>query len=45
MIEGTCARCNKRYYGWALLQPGEHRCEKCGDGLLLTEDGRRVIKS
>ena len=43
MIEGTCPRCNKRCYGWALLRPGDRHCEKCGERLLITEDGRRVI--
>jgi hypothetical protein len=43
MIEGTCPKCNRRYYGWALLRPGNSHCEKCGNVLLLTEDGRRHI--
>jgi Mrp family chromosome partitioning ATPase len=43
MIEGTCPKCNRRYYGWALLRPGNSHCEKCGNELLLTEDGRRAI--
>jgi uncharacterized protein (DUF983 family) len=41
MIEGTCPKCNRRRYGWALLRPGDRYCEKCGVGLLITEDGRR----
>ena len=43
MIEGPCTKCNRRYYGWALLRPGDCHCVKCGDGLLITEDGRRTI--
>ncbi len=40
MIEGTCPKCNQRYYGWALLQSDNRYCEKCGESLLITEDGR-----
>jgi hypothetical protein len=43
MIEGTYPKCNRRFYGWALLRPGDHYCEKCGVELLITEDGRRHI--
>ena len=43
MIEGTCPRCNKRYYGWVLLRPGHRHCDKCGEGLYITEDGKRFI--
>jgi len=28
MIEGICPKCNRRYYGWALLRPGDRHCEK-----------------
>jgi uncharacterized protein (DUF983 family) len=45
MIEGTCPKCNKCYYGSALLRPGNGHCEKCGNELLLTEERRRAIKS
>jgi len=43
MIEGTCPKCNRRFYGWALLRPDDRYCEKCGAELLITEDGRRHI--
>jgi len=43
MIEGTCPKCNRRYYGWALLRPRDHYCEKCGEGLVITEDGRKNV--
>ena len=44
MIEGTCPRCGQRYFGWALLQPRNQTCTKCGAGLLITEDGIRKIE-
>ena len=40
MIEGTVPKCNNRYYGWALLQSANRYCEKCGESLSITEDGR-----
>jgi ribosomal protein S27AE len=44
MIEGLCPKCGQRYYGWALLQPRSQSCSKCGIGLLITEDGKRIIQ-
>ena len=42
MIEGICPKCGRRYYGWALLQPRNQSCPKCGVGLLITEDGKKT---
>jgi DNA-directed RNA polymerase subunit RPC12/RpoP len=44
MIEGVCPRCGRLYYGWALLQPRNQSCPKCGVGLLITEDGKKTIQ-
>jgi hypothetical protein len=44
MIEGICPKCGWRYYGWSLLQPRNQSCTKCGAGLLITEDGKKVIQ-
>ena len=44
MIEGVCPKCSRRYYGWALLQPRNQSCSKCGVGLLITEDGIKTIQ-
>jgi len=44
MIEGKCPKCGQRYYGWALLQPRNQSCSKCGTGLLITEDGIKTVE-
>ena len=44
MIEGKCPKCGRRYYGWALLQPRNQSCAKCGVGLLITRDGQTVVE-
>ena len=44
MIEGQCPKCGQRYYGWALLQPRNQSCTRCGVGLLITEDGGKPLK-
>jgi len=35
MLEGTCKKCGKKYYGWALKQP-EHRVCDCGGEIEVT---------
>ena len=44
MIEGKCPKCGRRFYGWALLQPRNQSCGKCGASLLITEDGKTFFK-
>jgi hypothetical protein len=44
MIEGICTKCGRKFYGWALLQPCNQACQKCGIGLLITEDGKKTIQ-
>ena len=44
MIEGNCPKCGQRYYGWALLQPRNQSCGKCGTGLLINKDGKAVLE-
>ena len=43
MIEGKCPRCSQRYYGWALLQPRNQSCTKCGTGLIIREDSGNTV--
>jgi ssDNA-binding Zn-finger/Zn-ribbon topoisomerase 1 len=43
MIEGICPKCSRQYWGWALAQPRYQSCAKCGAGLIIYEDGRRII--
>ncbi len=44
MIEGICPKCSQRYYGWALINPRNQSCSKCGIGLLILEDGKKLIE-
>jgi ribosomal protein S27AE len=44
MIEGICPKCGRRSYGWALLQPRNQSCPKCGAGLLITENGKKTMQ-
>ncbi|RLC60920.1 MAG: hypothetical protein DRI01_09350 [Chloroflexi bacterium] len=42
MLEGKCPKCGTRRIGWSLLNPRHQTCPKCGAGLEITEDGRRI---
>lgn len=44
MLEGICPKCGIHRYGWALLNPRYQTCPKCGAGLDILEDGRKVAK-
>jgi len=44
MIEGKCPKCGQRYFGWALRQPRNQSCAKCGTGLLINEGGLKTIE-
>ena len=44
MIAGMCPRCGRRYYGWSLREPHNQSCAICGTGLLITEDGNKIIQ-
>ena len=35
MLKGTCVKCNRDYYGWALEQEQEHQCG-CGGTLKIS---------
>ena len=43
MIEGKCYKCGRVYYGWSLLQPRHQSCPQSGIGLLIIEDGKKII--
>jgi hypothetical protein len=43
MLEGKCPKCGAYYHGWALLNPRHQSCPRCGVGLEITQDGRRVF--
>jgi hypothetical protein len=42
MLEGKCPKCKTSYFGWALRFPRHQVCPRCGVGLEILEDGRRV---
>ncbi len=44
MLEAKCSKCGTYRSGWALLNPRYQTCPKCGEGLEITEDGRKFIK-
>ena len=43
MLEGKCPKCGCYYVGWALVNPRNQTCSKCGVGLEITEDGHNVF--
>jgi hypothetical protein len=38
-LKGVCPKCGKAYYGWALGNPNNQRCEGCKTDLVITNDG------
>lgn len=42
MLEGRCPKCGTRFIGWALLNPRHQTCPRCGSGLEITEDGKKI---
>ena len=42
MWEGRCPKCGYECSGWALRFLRNQSCPRCGTGLEITEDGRRV---
>jgi hypothetical protein len=37
-LKSVCPKCGKAYYGWALGNPDNQRCEKCKCDLVITND-------
>ncbi len=37
-MKGVCPACGASYYGWALANPDERRCDKCGGALEMRRD-------
>lgn len=44
MIEGKCPKCSQQYWGWSLQNPRNQSCNKCGADLVISEDGKQVVK-
>jgi uncharacterized protein (DUF983 family) len=38
-LKGVCPKCGVAYYGWALENPNNQRCENCACDLAITNDG------
>jgi uncharacterized protein (DUF983 family) len=38
-LKGVCPKCGVTYYGWALENPSNQRCEGCKTDLVITNDG------
>jgi len=42
MLEGRCRKCGTHLLGWALLNPRNQSCPKCGRALEIMENGKKV---
>ena len=40
--EGICPDCGANHYGWALLNPRYQTCPRCGVGLEIFENGKKI---
>jgi hypothetical protein len=43
-LEAICPKCGEHFYGWALGNPRNQWCLKCGCGLEITLGGEHVGK-
>ena len=43
-MKGKCPKCGASYYGWALNNPLEQKCEICGS-LLGISEGKVCLKA
>jgi len=39
-LKGVCPKCGRAYYGWALGNPNNQRCENCKTDLVITNDNQ-----
>jgi transcription initiation factor IIE alpha subunit len=37
-LKGVCPKCGARYYGWALINSIEQKCDRCGSDLEFVEN-------
>ena len=42
--EGRCSKCGSIYHGWALLNPRNQYCSKCGTGLDIKSSDGTIFK-
>jgi len=43
-MKGICPKCGTVYYGWALTNPREQKCDQCGSNLEISND-RECIRT
>lgn len=41
-LKGKCPKCGQKYYGWALLNPKNKNCEKCGTELIIEKNKKNL---
>jgi len=41
-LKGVCPKCGASYYGWALRNPIEPKCDRCGSDLKISENGVHI---
>jgi len=39
-LKGVCPKCGVTYYGWALDNPNNQRCESCKCDMVITNDSK-----
>jgi hypothetical protein len=45
MINGICPNCDYRNFGWALLNPRNQTCPRCGTGLEIKDGYNKISDS
>lgn len=43
MLKGKCPKCGAEYVGWALSNPQERKCSKCGGRLVVIAEGKPKV--
>ena len=40
VLKGKCPKCGTRYFGWAMRDPRQRTCNKCGVELEVTDNNK-----
>jgi len=43
ILKGKCPKCGASYYGWALNNPNQQQCERCGCELDIFENRKPIV--